>query len=70
MNGQFSIFDIENKKRPCDYSFQRYLGQRVEMLNGEKGIITGIQPYYTEIMGDDGKLYAGTPSTCYPEEEK
>lgn len=70
MNGQFSIFDLDDKKRPCDYRFQRYIGQRVELLHGIKGAIINIQRYYTEVLGDDGRLYAGTPSTCCPEEER
>ena len=69
MNGQYSIFDVGSKQRPCDYDFQRSIGQRVEMMNGVKGTITDIKPYYTDVLGDDGVLYAGTPTTCYPEEE-
>lgn len=72
MNGQLSIFDVrpEEKIKPCEYSFKRYIGQRVVLSCDIKGAIIDIQPYYTEVLGDDGKLYAGSPSTCYPEEEK
>lgn len=74
MNGQLSIFDIHNeKKRPCDYSFQRYIGQEVELGCGVTGKITEIEPYYTIILARDidgvMREFAGTPTTCWPKRE-
>ena len=68
MNGQYSIFDINQKTRPWEYGWQRYIGQKVDIGNedGERvGTITEIQPYYT-IINVDGRLYVGTPTTCRP----
>lgn len=69
--GQLSIFDLHfgEKKKPCDYSFQRYIGQEVGLLCGVHGKITEIEPYYT-IVSVNGEEYAGTPSTTYPLEGK
>lgn len=46
MIGQLSIFDLGESRRPCDYRFQRYIGQEVEDRHG-RHIIAEIQPYYT-----------------------
>ena len=50
MDGQLTVYDLGKKKRPCDYSFQRYIGQKVfiHTSNGPiKGRIDKIEPYYT-----------------------
>lgn len=71
MEGQLSLFDIRTgPKRPCDYRFKRYIGQKVglSVTSGDYiGKIVGIEPYYTEIEvpGTDC-TWAGTPTTCYP----
>lgn len=70
MTGQMSIFDLRpegEKKRPCEYSFQRYIGQRVSLSCGITGKIVVIGQYYTEVKGDDGVIYAGSPTTMAPE---
>lgn len=64
MQGQYSIFDINEKKRPCEYSWQRYIGQKV-IVCGVLGVIKDIEAYYTIVEAND-RLYAGTPTTCYP----
>ena len=67
MRGQLSLFDAKPKTRPCDYSFQRYIGQRVQFTgyshshNGEVGEVIGIFPYYTYIKMPDGEVLIGTP---------
>ena len=67
MKGQYSIFDYHPKKRPCEYGFQRYIGQKVRFNQscGDGGVhtITEIEKYYT-IM-DDG-MWVGTPTTIHP----
>lgn len=72
MDGQLSIFDVhdsEQKLKPCEYRFKRYMGQRVR-LSVTSGIITGkiigIEPYYTIIRGDDGIEWVGTPTNTSP----
>ena len=76
--GQLSIYDAmaENEKRkPCEYNFQRYIGQRVRFSgdyhahHGEVGTITGIGKYYTDIKMDDGRELAGTPYDISPAEK-
>lgn len=67
MEGQLSVFDIlaeKAEKKPCEYRFQRSIGQLV-MVNGMEGKIVKIEPYYTEIMTDEG-MVVGTPSTTVP----
>lgn len=75
MKGQISIFDTGKKKRPCEYSFIRYIGQKVRFnklfepagtYNGEEAIITDIFPYYTYCRTKSGKQFVGTPGTIYP----
>lgn len=79
LNGQLTIFDNpDNKKRPCEYSFRRYIGQEVvfitgwEKLKGMKpkayGRIIRIEPYYTFVKTTGGKELVGTPGTIYPKE--
>ena len=72
MFGQLTVFDIHDpigKRKPCEYSFQRYEGQRVKFwLSGEVGKIVQIEPYYTIV--DTGKcLMAGTPTTICPADD-
>lgn len=71
MEGQMSIWDIgaetRETRKPCEYSFQRYLGQTVRCSwNGYIGKIVGIDRYYTEIRTDDGDTYALTPTNTVP----
>lgn len=68
--GQISIWDIhgENAKRkPCDYSFQRYIGQTVRCnLTGRIRVIVSIDMYYTDVECIDGEIYAWTPTNTVP----
>lgn len=71
--GQISIFDVLPKsrpKRPCEYGFARYIGQRVMGWHGYDGRaitgilkITEIKPYYTIAVDENGEEYALTPTT-------
>ncbi len=67
MDGQYELFGLINKKkrRPCEYSFQRYIGQRVIDGRGEH-IIKQIEPYYT--IYADGMV--GSPYDMSPVNEK
>ena len=68
MNGQLSIFNIHpegQKLRPCDYRFQRYIGQMVQLTNGHSGRITEIFPYYTHVRCGNQDM-VGTPTTMWP----
>lgn len=57
ITGQLTMYDTQTG-RPCDYSFRRYIGQRVRRWRtGEVARITEIKPYYTYL--DDGTV--GTP---------
>jgi hypothetical protein len=70
--GQLSIFDFAAEsegRKPCEYDFQRQIGQRVILANGKIGKITKIEPYYTEVDVGDDHIYAGTPTTMWPYEE-
>ena len=61
LNGQLTIFDTpeEGRRRPCDYSFRRYIGQKVRRWRtGEILRITEIKPYYTYL--DDGSVATPT----------
>lgn len=72
IDGQLSLFDVfaeDQKLRPCDYTFQRYIGQRVILTNGKIGKITKIEPFYTEVDTGDDCLCVGTPTTMAPYEE-
>lgn len=59
-NGQLTMFDTpEGRRRPCDYSFRRYIGQKVKRWRtGKICRITGIKPYYTYL--DDGSVATPT----------
>lgn len=62
MEGQLTIYDLpKDKLRPCDYKFQRYIGQPVGFWRtGKCGVIVEIQKYYTMVLTDEGVL-VGTP---------
>lgn len=71
--GQMTIFDMVPRKerRPCDYRFKRYIGQRVRFYRwpGEwSGVyrITAIFPYYTYVKNWKGEELVGTPTTIGP----
>lgn len=76
--GQMSLFDLqqpEQKKKPCEYSFQRYIGQRVYNWRfNHYGRIYEIMGYYTLYIveqGRSGKNYRqyGTPYELRPARE-
>ena len=71
MYGQLTVWDIlSDEKKPCDYRFQRYIGQKVRFWRDDiVGTITGIEPYYTQVKTKYGIL-AGTPTTIAPMEDK
>ena len=69
MDGQYTVWDIVGEKKPCDYRFQRYIGQKVKFWrNGIVGTVAGIEPYYTKVRTRYGIL-AGTPTTICPVED-
>lgn len=58
--GQITLWSMEpilKRRRPCEYSFQRYIGQKVRDHNGIH-TISGINGYYTYF--EDGTI--GTPT--------
>ncbi len=61
--GQLSIFSCipERKRKPCEYSFQRYVGQ---LVRDNRGVhrIAEIEEYYT--IYDDNTI--GTPHDMIP----
>lgn len=63
MDGQISIFGLApvKKRKPCEYSFTRYIGQKVKCRDGVH-IIKKIEPYYTFFT--DGTI--GTPHDMSP----
>lgn len=72
MDGQMSIFDCEHgeeKRRPCEYGWQRYIGQQVVLVNDKMGVITRIEPYYTEVDTGDC-ICIGTATTMAPYKEE
>ena len=66
MVGQYSIFDNAPrvKRKPCEYAFQRYIGQVVRDHRGTH-VIKEIEPFYT-IYTDNT---CGTPHDMSPEDE-
>lgn len=73
IEGQINAFDFlkTERKRPCEYDFVRYKGQRVCVFFRTRyihGTITTFDDYYTEIRDDDGKEWIGTPTNTIPEE--
>ena len=70
MNGQYSIFN--EKGKPYSYSFERYIGQKVEFWRDNPptiGTIKRIEPYYT-IVEVNGREWAGINVTIRPVDEK
>lgn len=63
--GQYSIFDAVPKRKPCEYRFQRYIGQWVRDSHGVHQIAE-IEHYYT-IYTD---RMVGTPHDMRPLEEE
>lgn len=55
------------KRKPCEYSFQRYIGQTVrDSCHGRIGKIVDIDHYYTDVECLDGEIYAWTPTNTVP----
>ena len=55
------------KRKPCEYSFQRYIGQTVrDSWHGRIGKIVDIDHYYTDVECLDGEIYAWTPTNTVP----
>lgn len=63
MDGQINIFGVAplKKRKPCEYSFTRYEGQRVRDHRGEH-IIAAVEGFYT--IYTDGTV--GTPHGMSP----
>ncbi len=68
MKGQYSMFDLTPlPNAPCNYKFQRYIGQKVRMMIDVypvkivHGVITKIDTAYYTTVDVDGKEYVGTP---------
>lgn len=69
-HGQMTIFDTGHAQRPCDYTFQRFIGQTVEFWRtGIVGRIIAIEPYYTYIQTDRGEMI-GTPHEINPTDRR
>ena len=66
MKGQFSLFGMApmKKRKPCEYAFQRYVGQLVKDHRGIH-VISEIETYYT-IFSDNT---IGTPHDLSPVDE-
>lgn len=67
MNGQYSIWDYltdQKNPKPCEYSFLRYIGQKVS-IGGTIGIIEEIEDYYTIVDAGD-RYMIGTPTNMCP----
>ena len=67
MEGQYSLFDNvpSLKRKPCEYSFHRYIGQKVSSF-GKTHTIVGIDTYYTFFEDRTG----GTPHDTLPVDPK
>lgn len=67
MKGQYSLFDNAPvlRRRPCEYPFKRYIGQKVRDNNGEHIIseIHGFYTYYTDGL-------CGTPHNMHPVDQQ
>lgn len=73
MEGQLSLFDFfdnvqSQKRRPCDYKFKRYVGQRVNIMIGayrgqaaRNGVIKEIIDSYYTLVSVGNKEFIGTP---------
>lgn len=73
MKGQLSLFDIpqeKGKRKPCEYGFKRYLGQKVHISISDGdfiGEVIKIESYYTLIkIKDYPHILVGTPTTFGP----
>lgn len=73
MKGQLSLFDIpqeKEKRKPCEYGFKRYLGQKVHISISDGdfiGEVIKIEPYYTLIkIKGYPHILVGTPTTFGP----
>ena len=66
MDEQINIFGVAplKKRKPCEYSFARYEGQRVRDHHGEH-IIAKVEEFYT--IYTDGTV--GTPHNMSPVDE-
>lgn len=67
MEGQYSLFDNAPllKRKPCEYSFHRYIGQKVSSF-GKTHTIVDIDTYYTFFEDRTG----GTPHDTLPVDPK
>ena len=67
MEGQYSLFDNApiRKRKPGEYSFHRYIGQKVSSF-GKIHTIVGIDTYYTFFEDRTG----GTPHDTLPVDPK
>lgn len=67
MEGQYSLFDNApiRKRKPGEYSFHRYIGQKVSSF-GKKHTIVDIDTYYTFFEDRTG----GTPHDTFPVDPK
>lgn len=67
MLGQYSLFDNAPllKRKPCEYSFHRYIGQKVSSF-GKTHTIVDIDAYYTFFEDRTG----GTPHDTFPVDPK
>lgn len=73
--GQYKLYSYQTseKRRPCDYTWARYIGQPVRCgFTGEvvHGVITRIEKYYTIIKDRSGREWAGTPYNTAPDGEE
>ena len=60
------------KRKPCEYKFERFIGQLVDISSGPDmvtGTITEIQPYYTIVVDENGEDWVGTPNDTSPHED-
>lgn len=65
-DGQMTIFDTGVSRRPCEYPFQRYIGQSVTFWrSGITGRIIEIEPYYTFVQTAHGEM-VGAPHEINP----
>lgn len=70
LKGQLSIYDPEERRRPCEYPFKREIGQRVKFWrSGRLATIVDIQPYFTIAIDENGEVWAGTPYEITPADE-
>lgn len=73
--GQYKLdsYQTSEKRRPCDYTWARYIGQPVRLgtTSGTvHGVIKRIEKYYTIITDQSGREWAGTPYDTAPDNRK